>query len=260
MLEITYSQYELETFLLILVRITSFIYIAPFFGQSNTPQRVKIGFAFFMSFIVYIILPNQSITYSNNMDYAVIVIKEAIVGFLIGFAVYICNTIVIFAGHLIDMEIGLSMATIYDPQTQSQVSISGQLYQNLFMLMFIVSGMHWYLLSALVDSFTAIPLDNLRINPSLINTFVGYMSDYFIIGFRIALPVFASSLVVNIVLGIMTKVAPQIHMFSIGMQLKIIVGLIVMFMTVTVIPNITSFLFDEMKDMMIVVIRSMTPR
>jgi flagellar biosynthetic protein FliR len=205
------------------------------------------------------ILPNQNLNYTTTMDYAVIVIKEAIVGLLIGFAVYICNTIVLFAGHIIDMEIGLSMATIYDPQTKSQVSVSGQLYQNLFMLMFIVSGMQWYLLSALVDSFTAIPIDGATIRLTIVNTFIGYISQYFIIGFRIALPVFACSLIVNIILGIMTKVAPQIHMFSIGMQLKIIAGLFIMFMTVTAIPNITAYLFDEMKQMMAVVINSMAP-
>ena len=54
------------------------------------------------------------------------------------------NSIVLFAGYIFDMEIGLTMATIYDPQTRTQVSVSGQLYQNLFMLIFIATGMHWY--------------------------------------------------------------------------------------------------------------------
>lgn len=259
MLEITYSQYELETFLLILVRITSFIYIAPFFGQTNTPQRIKLGLALFLSFLIYLILPEQNLNYSGTMDYAILVLKEAITGTLIGFSVYICNTIVLFAGYIIDMEIGLTMATTFDPQTRTQVSVSGQLYQNLFMLMFIATGMYWYLLSALTDSFTAIPLGGMHVKMSLMNIFIDFISEYFIIGFRIALPVFASSLVVNIVLGIMTKIAPQIHMFSIGMQLKIIAGLFVMFITVTAIPNITSYLFDQMKEVMVIVIRYLSP-
>ena len=259
MLEITYSQYELETFFLILVRITSFVYIAPFFGQTNTPQRVKLGLALFLSFLIYLILPEQNLNYSTNMDYAVIVLKEAITGTLIGFSVYICNTIVLFAGYIIDMEIGLTMATIFDPQTRTQVSVSGQLYQILFMMMFIAVGMHWYLLSALTDSFTAIPLGGMHVRMSLVNMFIDFVGEYFIIGFRIALPVFASSLVVNILLGIMTKVAPQIHMFSIGMQLKIIAGLFIMFMTVSAIPNITSYLFDQMKQIMIEVVRYLVP-
>ena len=88
---------------------------------------------------------------------------------------------------------------------------------------------------------------------------IDFMGDYFLIGFRIALPVFASSLIVNILLGIMTKIAPQIHMFSIGMQLKIIAGMLIMFMTITAIPNITSFVFDEMKEMVVLVVRYISP-
>ncbi|MCI8719192.1 MAG: flagellar biosynthetic protein FliR, partial [Lachnospiraceae bacterium] len=69
MLTITYSQYGLETFILIMVRITSFMYVAPFFGQTNTPQRTKLGFALILSFLVYMVLPEQTLAYSNNWDY-----------------------------------------------------------------------------------------------------------------------------------------------------------------------------------------------
>ena len=156
MLNITYSQYELETFFLILIRITSFIYIAPFFGQTNTPQRIRLGLGLFLSFLVYMLLPAQSLSYATTTDYAILVIKEAVTGTLIGFSVYIVWSVILFAGHIIDMEIGLSMATIFDPQTKTQITISGQFYQTIFMLIFIATGMYWYLLTALVDSFTAV--------------------------------------------------------------------------------------------------------
>lgn len=259
MLNITYSQYELETFLLILVRITSFIYIAPFFGQANTPQRVKLGFAICISYMVYLLLPQQTLSYESTLDYAVLVIKESIAGILVGFFAYLVNTIIIFAGHIIDMEIGLTMASTFDPQTQSQITVSGRFYQYIFMMIFIITGMHWYLLSALVDSFTAVPLGQMQMRASLISMLTDFIGQYFVLGFRIALPVFASSFVVNIVLGIMTKVAPQIHMFSVGMQLKILAGLFIMFMTVAAVPNIAMHLFDQMKEIVVMVIREISP-
>jgi flagellar biosynthetic protein FliR len=119
--------------------------------------------------------------------------------------------------------------------------------------------MHWYFISALTDSFTAIPLSGIHVRVQLLDTFIECISNYFIIGFRIALPVFASSLMANILLGIMTKVAPQIHMFSIGMQLKIIAGLAIMFMTITALPNIASYLFEQMKEMTVLVVRYLSP-
>lgn len=85
------------------------------------------------------------------------------------------------------------------------------------------------------------------------------IGQYFIIGFRIALPVFACSFLVNIVLGIMTKIAPQIHMFSVGMQLKILAGLFVMFITVAALPNIANYLLDQMKEVLGMVIQNLSP-
>lgn len=259
MLEISYVQYALETFFLILVRITSFVYIAPFFGQGNTPQRVKLGFSLFVSFLIYMILEPQPLEYETTMDYAVLIVMEAVVGTVMGFFLYMVNSIILFAGHIIDMEIGFSMATIFDPQTQNQVTVSGQLYQNIFMLLFIAMGMHWHLLDALVDSFVAIPLGELHIRLSLINLMTDFIGQYFILGFRIALPVFASSFMANIVLGIMTKVAPQIHMFSVGIQLKILAGLFVMFITISALPNIADYLFEQMQQILVMVVQDLSP-
>ncbi len=259
MLEITYSQYEIEIFFLIIVRIASFIYIAPFFGQTNTPQRIKLGLALFLSFIVYNLLPEQTYQYDTTLEYAGLIVKEAITGTLIGFSAYICGLVVIFSGYLIDMEIGLSMATNFDPQMGGQVSISGQLYRYLFLLISLATGMHWYLLSALVDSFTVVPLGGMNPRLSLIGTMIDFIGEYFILGFRIALPVFASSLVVNIILGIMTKIAPQMHMFSIGIQLKVLTGLLVMLIAVSAIPNITSVLSDKTKEVLIEVVKDISP-
>ena len=77
-----------------------------------------------------------------------------------------------------------------------------------------------------------------------------FITDIFVIGFRIVLPIFAVIMVLNAILGIMVKVAPQIHMFSVGAQLKIIVGFAVLFLTVFLLPDIATFIFKEMKKML----------
>ena len=115
--EITFSQANLEYYLLILVRMASFVYISPFFGQNNVPQRVKLGLSLFLAFIVYSILPKETLEYTTTLGYAELVVRESIAGLLIGFSAYICNTIILFAGKLIDMQIGLAMANLFDPIT-----------------------------------------------------------------------------------------------------------------------------------------------
>ena len=84
-----------------------------------------------------------------------------------------------------------------------------------------------------------------------------YITDSFVIGFRIFLPFFAVIMILNCILGIMAKVAPQMNMFSIGMELKIITGLVVMFLTVYLLPDISNFIFNETKKMLVTFIENM---
>jgi flagellar biosynthetic protein FliR len=76
------------------------------------------------------------------------------------------------------------------------------------------------------------------------------MTDYMVIGFRIFLPVFICIMMLNVILGIMAKVSPQMNMFAVGIQLKVMVGLAVLFVTVPLLPNISDFIFTEVKKMM----------
>ena len=96
-----------------MVRISCFVYIAPFFGTKNAPSQAKIGFSFFVALLVYGFVDKTAIEYTGLIGYAIIVLKEGITGLLIGFAANICNSIILFAGNIIDMDIGLSMVTEY---------------------------------------------------------------------------------------------------------------------------------------------------
>ena len=119
MIHYGFSVYDLEYFLLILVRVSCFIFVAPFFSMKNTPANVRIGISFFTSLLLYQALtPVKAVTYATVTGYAVIVMKEAITGLLIGFAANICTSIVNFAGAIADMETGLSMVTLMDPTTR----------------------------------------------------------------------------------------------------------------------------------------------
>ena len=225
MLQYTFDISTFEYFLLILVRISCFVFVAPFFGAKEVPGRVKIGLS---------------------------------AGLLIGFAAYICNSIILFAGTIIDMDIGLSMAMVFDPTTGSQVSITGNLYSYFILLLLIVSNMHQYILRALIDSFQLFPLGGAQFQmDSLLASMVQYCTDLFAIGFRIVLPVFACMMILNSILGIMAKVAPQMNMFAVGVQLKLLLGLAVLFITTFLLPDIANFIFKEIKVMTVSFIEGM---
>lgn len=251
MINYSFSIYDLEFFLLILVRVTCFVYVAPFFSMRNTPANVRIAMSFFTSVLLYQALtPTEAVTYSTLMGYTVIVLKEAVVGLLIGFAANICTTIVNFAGSIADMETGLSMVTLMDPTSRESTSITGVLYQYVLMFMMIATGMYRYLFGALADTFILIPVNGAVLrSDSLMSSMLEFLTDYIIIGFRIVLPIFCSILLLNAVLGVLAKVAPQMNMFAVGIQLKVLVGLSVLFFTAGMLPGIADFVFGEMKKM-----------
>ncbi len=258
MIDISFSYADLEYFLLILVRVSFFVYVAPFFAMSNTPRRVKIGFCVLLSYLLFVYVDRNEVVYSSLLGYAIIVMKEAVTGLLIGWGAQICMTVAAFAGSVADMEVGLSMVSLMDPLTRENATFTGVFYQYLFTLMLIISGMYQYLLQALIDTFTLIPIGGAVLQmDSLLSSMMRFMSDYIIIGFRICLPIFCVILIMNCTLGILAKVSPQMNMFAVGIQMKVLVGLSVLFLTVRMLPDAANFLFGEMKTMITAFVEGM---
>ena len=241
---------DFELFFLILVRITGFIFTAPFFSLGNVPVRVKTGLSFFLTLIIMITIPNEPIEYIGVIGFGILVAEEAILGVSLGFFANIAYYIINFAGMFIDMEIGFSMVQQLDPTTRIQSTITANFYSYLVILLMMVTNLHHYFLKAIVDTFQVIPVGQANINPMIYQVMVRFMSEYFIIGFRIVLPIFGAILLVNAVLGILAKIAPQMNMFVIGMQLKVMVGLFVLTLIIELIPSVADFIFNDMIDMM----------
>jgi len=252
--EVALGQFEL--FVLILIRLASFVFAAPFFNTANVPNRFKIGFSFALSIIVYSINLDMTVQYNNMMDFCIIVVQEVIVGVLLGAVSSFAVQIIQFSGKMIDMDIGISMAQIYDPTTRMQVGIMGNFYYYMLMLLLIISGMHRFLIEAIVDN--VIPIGGVKFGAGLYTTIIQFMSDYFVIGFRIALPVFATMLLLNCILAILARIAPQMNMFVVGMQLKIFVGIFVIFFTIRMLPAVSNFIFEEIKDLFSLLVRGMS--
>ena len=118
--------------------------------------------------------------------------------------------------------------------------------------------MYQFVVRAIVDSFTLIPLGGAEFETDvLLETMARYMTNVFVIGFRIFLPVFATILIMNCVLGIMAKVAQQMNMFSVGIQIKILAGLCVLYVMIFLFPEICNYIFQQMSTMMRNVVEGM---
>ncbi len=251
MLNLSFPLSELEYFLLILMRIASFVFAAPFFSTKGVPNQVKVAFSIFVAYIMYQFGPEHNYPqYSTFIAYCVVVLKEVAVGLLIGLSAQLCTSVVLFAGRVIDMEVGLSMASVLDPTTNEQTTISGVILQYGTMLILYTTGLHRYLLKALMETFVLIPINGIHMDTDrLLSNLLSFMSNYIVIGFRICLPVFASITLMNIVLGLLAKLAPQLNMFSVGIQLKLLAGLSVLLITMSMMPDISNFISVQIQQM-----------
>ncbi len=240
-----------DFFILILVRISGFIFTAPFFSLQNVPFRIKIGLSVFLAAILFFTVPYTTPEYNTVIEFAVLVIKEVLAGAIMGLFANIAYYILAFAGQIIDMEIGFSMVNELDPMTNIQTTITANLYGYLILLIMFITNMHHYFLRAIIDSFQIIGIGKVNFDPNIYRLMVQFITDYFFIGFRIVLPIFAAILIVNTILAILAKIAPQLNMFVVGMQIKIFVGLIVLAMIMELVPAVADNIFNEMKKLLL---------
>ncbi len=251
MLDYTFTYSDLEYFLVVLVRVASFVYIAPFFSMSNTPRQIKVALSFFIAILLYQVTPHVELQYNTMLGYFIIVMKETVVGLLIGFAANLCSTVVSFAGHIADMEMGLSMVSLMDPATKESSTITGVYYNYMILLMLMISGMHRYLLKALAETYTLIPVNGAVLREdALLSSMLEFLVEYIVIGFRICLPIFAVMIILNAVLGVLVKVSPQLNMFAVGIQMKVLVGLSILFLSTVMLPGAANFIYTQMKHML----------
>ncbi len=238
---------SVEFFLLIFVRMTGLFVTAPIFGRRNIPTYFKVGFAFTVSLLMAnIIKVDHLLVVDNFLIYAMYIMKEFIVGIVIGFVAYVVFTCIYIAGQIIDMQMGFGMVNVMDPMSNIQVPVTANLYYMAAMLVFLITNGHHLLLKALFHSYTIIPLGTAVIGPELGDN-IGYLFQNILgIGFRIAAPVVAAVIICDIVLGIVSKTIPQMNVFLLGMPIKIFIGLILLLTTIPSFAYIVSQLTDTM--------------
>lgn len=259
MLDYSFTYQELELFIVVLMRVASFIFVAPFFSMTNTPSRVRVALSLFITIIIFHVIPHDPLNYSTLTEYTIIVLKEVVTGLIIGLGCNLCLMIVNFAGHIADMEVGLSMVSLFDPATRQSTSITGVFYNYTIILMLIISGMHTYLIRAFTETYTLIPINGQVFHSNkLLAGMLAFLVDYVVIGFRICLPIFATMIILNAILGVLAKVSPQLNMFAVGMQIKVLVGLGILFLSSIMLPDAANYIFEQMKHMMVTMVEALS--
>ncbi len=235
----------LDVFLLVFIRITGLFVMSPIFGRKNIPGIFKVGFSFLMTIIVVqgVKMPDIS-AYNSLAGWIVLLGKEFIIGLMLGFVAYLILSAMYIAGQLIDMRIGFGMVNVFDPVSNTQIPITADFYIILTTLFMLITNGHHLMIYALAQSFTQLPIGEAAFTYPLIDQMIKLIASIFDIGFKIAAPITVVIMVTDMALGIISKSVPQMNVFMLGMPVKIIVGLLMMFFAMTSFHGLLDFLME----------------
>ena len=253
---------NIDIFLLILIRMIGFVMVLPVLSGTNVPNVTKVGLCIFLAVIVLSSGTARQATYDDTLfGYIFLMVKEFLVGFITAFLVYMVFSVFYFVGQLVDFQIGFSMVSVFDPMIQIQVPITGNLFYLVISMLFVQSGGLRNMIYTIAKSYTILPIGKASLisNAAVMRYILDIMVNYFLIGIQFALPIVGTVLIVDIALGLLTKAVPQMNVFVVGMPIKLLVGLIVLYMIAPAFGSMYSYLYTEATRFMMNVLRGMMP-
>ena len=209
----------------------------PVFSQRAVPMRVKIGLALFIALAAQPSLPPIPVVPLDSALAVMVLVQQLLVGFTLGFAVRVVFAAVEMGGELIGLQMGLNFAGFFDPATASQGTASGRFFGTLVAFLFILSNGHLAIIAALVRSFEVFAVGDEPFAFLRQTQPQRWGAEVFTLGLWIALPMVGMLLFVNLVLGVISRVAPQISVFSVGFPITLSVGLIGMLLTLPLLEQ-----------------------
>lgn len=228
------------------IRALALLASLPVFSQRSVPMRVKVALAFFIALAAQASLAPMPAIALDSAAALALVVQQVLIGVALGFSVRVVFAAVELGGELIGLEMGLNFAGFFDPATASQGTASSRFFGTIVAFLFIIVNGHLAVIAALVRSFDAFPVGAepfaflRQLQPQV------WGGEIFTLGLWIALPLVGMLLFVNLVLGLISRVAPQINIFAVGFPLTVGVGLIGMLLTLPLMQQPFTLALERM--------------
>lgn len=247
----SFNELEILQFFASLVRVSAMFLLLPIFGDNTVPAVVRVFLAFTINLIVYPVataggVPSLTSAMESEIGLAVLVLKESVVGIVIGFTAKIFFDGLNFAfGHL-GNQMGFNMATVYDTQSESSVPVVSQLIMILAMLIFLGLDGHHLFLQALVQSYRVVPIGEFVMTKAVALHIVETSSQVFWIAAKLSAPMALMIFLINCAFGIVAKAVPQINVLVVSFTVNILAGFLIIAVTLPVFGSSVNEVFELM--------------
>lgn len=234
-------------FALIFMRMTGAVMFNPVLGRTNLPRSYKGALIFALSLMMYLgvegVLEHEP---STMIEYGVMLVLELAVGFVLGFSMELFFMIIRFASSIMDHTMGLSMAQSYDPTTNTQMTVSSGLFYAFLFLLFLAGDGHVRFLGLMFASARLIPFGQVEFGAEVSRMMLEIFKVNIVTGLQFAFPIIAMELVTEAAVGILMRMIPQINVFAVNFQLKILVGLMMLVYMFSPMSDKLYVILDEM--------------
>lgn len=233
------------TFGLVFARVIGFLIQAPIWGSKHINSKVKIGFAACLALVLFPNVELPSELSGGPIIIILLVFTQITVGMVIGWVSFLSMATAQFGGEMLDIQMGLSSAAASDPSSKGTINLIRRLQFYLAMLLYLIMDGHHILLLAISKSFEIIPLTGMRFSGTLITELIQMSGRVLYVGVQIALPALGALFMVQIALGIMARVAPQMNVFMLSFPLNIMVGLTLLSASIPLMVHVYYQIFLE---------------
>jgi flagellar biosynthetic protein FliR len=227
---------QVHKLLLILLRITAFIVICPGFSFRGLPNIFKVTLAIGITLMVYTVVPEMAMV-GGMFELLMLAIKETVFGLAIGYVTNLVFSAIEIAGQLIDLQVGFSMGSVFDPNLDISASNYGRFYYWLSIMVFFLLDLHHVVINTLIKSFEYVPLNALNYNGASTEAVLRIFSRIFELGLNLAAPMIIVVLLADVILGVISRTVPQINVLMLGMPLKAMVSFFVAMISLSWLMN-----------------------
>ncbi|MBD5112530.1 MAG: flagellar biosynthetic protein FliR [Ruminococcaceae bacterium] len=241
----TIIETKLIVYVMVLARTTGIFSFNPILSRNGVPNTIKVGASMMLAVIM---TESRDFAYTMPMGLlplAFDLVKELLVGAVLGFLVNLMLQVLSMAGEVTDMQLGLSMAKSYDP-TFGNAGLSTQYYSYWFTLYFFAVGGHLSYIKLFSVSYDSIPIGYNSFNINIPYILVHYFETVLTLGLKLAMPIIAASLISEFCIGVLMKAVPSIHVFVLNIQIKMLVGFVVLAASCGVVSEFMSRLMSLM--------------
>jgi len=228
------------------VRALALMTSLPVFSQRSVPMRVKIALALFIAVAAQVSLPEMPQVALDSPLAVLLVVQQVLIGVSLGFAVRLVFAAIELGGEIIGLQMGLNFAGFFDPATSAQGTASGKFFGTMVAFLFVIVNGHLAIIAALIQSFKAFPVGPEPFAFLRATQPQAWGGEIFMLGLWIALPLVGMLLFVNLVLGVISRVAPQINVFAVGFPVTLGVGLIGMLLTLPLMQQPFTMALERM--------------